>query len=59
MGIQKFLLKYGILKYKQRQEYHIGWLAWAKRLKSCVLHLHTQWGFGNHFISWISTTAKY
>jgi len=53
MGFQKFLLKYGLVHYKARQEYHIGWLASGKTLEDLRLHLHSEWGFGNHFISWI------
>lgn len=55
MKFQKFLLKYGIIHYKARQEYHIGWLAPEKTLEELRLHLHTEWGFGNHFISWIDS----
>ncbi len=53
MKTQKALLGYGILKYKRRQEYHIGWLAPDKTLEDLRMYLHTEWGFGNHFISWI------
>lgn len=53
MNFQKFLLKYGIIHYRGRQEYHIGWLAQEKTLEDLRMHLHSEWGFGNHFISWI------
>ena len=53
MNFQKFLLKHGILHYKGRQEYHIGWLAPEKTLEDLRMHLHSEWGFGNHFVSWI------
>ncbi|MDQ3076292.1 MAG: hypothetical protein M3Q34_04165 [bacterium] len=53
MNFQKFLVKYGIVHYKSRQEYHIGWLASGKTLEELRLHLHSEWGFGNHFVSWI------
>ncbi len=35
-----------------RQRYHIGWLAPGKTLEELKLHLHKQWGFGNHFVAW-------
>lgn len=53
MKTQKALLEYGILKYKRRQEYHIGWLAPDKTLEDLRMYLHSEWGFGNHFIAWI------
>jgi len=53
MGIQKFLIKYRIVRNKTRQEYHIGWLAEGKTLEGLRMYLHREWGFGNHFVSWI------
>ncbi|PJC49690.1 hypothetical protein CO033_00200 [Candidatus Nomurabacteria bacterium CG_4_9_14_0_2_um_filter_32_10] len=51
--VQKFLLKYGIIYHQvQRQRYHIGWLAKGKTLEELKLHLHSNWGFGNHFVAW-------
>jgi hypothetical protein len=53
---QKFLLKYGIIYHQsQRQKYHIGWLAPGKTLEELKLHLHSRWGFGNHFVAWTDT----
>lgn len=53
LPVQKFLLKYGIIHHQiQRQKYHIGWLAPGKTLEELKLHLHSKWGFGNHFIAW-------
>jgi hypothetical protein len=37
---------------KGRQPYHIGWLAPGKTLKELEKHLHSEWGFGNHFVAW-------
>ncbi|MDP2789051.1 MAG: hypothetical protein Q8O46_03315 [bacterium] len=37
---------------KFRQKYHIGWLAPERTLEDLKLHLHGQWGFGNHFVAW-------
>lgn len=52
--VQKFLLKYGIIHHEnKRQKYHIGWLAPGKTLEGLKLHLHSKWGFGNHFIAWM------
>ena len=51
--IQKFFLKYHIVHHEdKRQRYHIGWLAPGKTLEGLKLHLHSEWGFGNHFIAW-------
>jgi len=51
--VQKFLLEYGIIHHQsQRQKYHIGWFAPGKTLEELKLHLHSKWGFGNHFIAW-------
>lgn len=37
---------------KGRQRYHIGWLAPGKTLEGLKRHLHSKWGFGNHFVAW-------
>lgn len=51
---RKFLLSIGIVWHKKgRQKYHIGWLTSGKTLEGLKEHLHTNWGFGNHFIAWI------
>lgn len=51
--VQKFLLKYHIIHHEnKRQKYHIGWLAPGKTLEELKLHLHSKWGFGNHFVAW-------
>ena len=48
------LLKAGIIWHKKgRQLYHLGWLAPGKTLEDLKEHLHSKWGFGNHFIAWI------
>ena len=53
LPVQKFLLKHGIIHHgNKRQKYHIGWLAPGKTLEELKLHLHSKWGFGNHFIAW-------
>ena len=49
---QKFLLKAHIIHHGGRQKYHIGWLAPGKTLEELKNHLHTKWGFGNHFVAW-------
>jgi hypothetical protein len=52
-ALQKFLLRWHLIFHdKGRQRYHIGWLAPGKTLKELEEHLHTKWGFGNHFIAW-------
>lgn len=54
--VQKFLLKHGIVHHeKKRQRYKIGWLAPNKTLEELKLHLHSKWGFGNHFVAWTDT----
>ena len=54
LPVRKFLLSKGIIWHRKgRQKYHIGWLAPGKTLEELKLHLHTKWGFGNHFIAWI------
>ncbi|MEO5635172.1 MAG: hypothetical protein ABIS26_02160 [Candidatus Paceibacterota bacterium] len=51
---QGFLLKLGIIHHAtSRQRYHIGWLAPNKTLEGLKHHLHSKWGFGNHFIAWM------
>jgi len=56
LPVQKFLLKYGIIHHQsQRQKYHIGWLAPSKTLEDLKMHLHSRWGFGNHFVAWTDT----
>lgn len=53
LPMQRFLLKYGIIHHTaKRQRYHIGWLAPGKTLEDLKLHLHSKWGFGNHFVAW-------
>jgi hypothetical protein len=51
--LQKHLLKWHLVWHeKGRQPYHIGWLAPGKTLEELEKHLHTEWGFGNHFVAW-------
>lgn len=51
--MQTHLLKWHLVWHeKGRQPYHIGWLAPGKTLKALEDHLHTKWGFGNHFVAW-------
>jgi len=46
-------LKWGVVHHDgARQRYHIGWLAPGKTLEELKEHLHSTWGFGNHFIAW-------
>ena len=53
LPVQRFLLKHHIIHHEnKRQKYHIGWLAPGKTLEELKLHLHSKWGFGNHFIAW-------
>ena len=50
---QKTLLHCHLIWHeKGRQRYHIGWLAPGKTLEDLKNHLHSVWGFGNHFIAW-------
>ena len=49
--IQKKLVDWKLVKHKGRQRYHVGWLAPGKKLEDLRFHLHSQWGFGNHFVS--------
>lgn len=52
-SLQKFFLKWGIIWHKKvRQKYHLGWLVPGKTLEDLKMHLHNEWGFGNHFIAW-------
>lgn len=56
LPVQRFLLKIGIIRHEvKRQKYHIGWLAPGKTLEDLKLHLHSKWGFGNHFVAWTDT----
>jgi len=51
--LQKALLRMGIIHHeKGRQRYHIGWVAPGRTLAEIKVHLHTKWGFGNHFVAW-------
>ncbi len=51
--MQKHLLKWHLVWHeKGRQPYHLGWLAPGKTLQDLEKHLHTEWGFGNHFVAW-------
>lgn len=51
--VQKHFLKWHLVWHeKGRQPYHIGWLAPGKTLEELEKHLHTEWGFGNHFVAW-------
>ena len=51
---QRVLVKWGILRHKkERQRFHIGWLTPGKTLEDLKLHLHNEWGFGNHFVAWV------
>lgn len=40
------------LHQKNRQKFHIGWLAPHHTLAALKKHLATQWNFGNHFVAW-------
>jgi hypothetical protein len=52
--LQKIFLKWGFVWHeKGRQRYHIGWLPPGKTLEGLKIHLHSKWGFGNHFIAWV------
>lgn len=51
--VQKHFLKWHVVWHeKGRQPYHLGWLAPGKTLEELEKHLHSEWGFGNHFIAW-------
>ncbi len=41
--------------HKERQQYHLGWLAHGKTLEDLERHLHDEWGFGDLFIAWEDT----
>ena len=50
---QRGLLKMHLIWHdKERQRYHLGWLARGKTLEELKKHLHDKWGFDNHFIAW-------
>ncbi|OGI63438.1 hypothetical protein A2818_00740 [Candidatus Nomurabacteria bacterium RIFCSPHIGHO2_01_FULL_40_12] len=50
---QKLFLRWGLIWHEGgRQRYHIGWLPPGKTLQGLKKHLHSKWGFGNHFIAW-------
>ena len=54
--MQQHLLKWHIIWHdKERQKYHIGYLAPGKTLQELEKHLHENWGFGNHFIAWVDS----
>ncbi|MFZ2204965.1 MAG: hypothetical protein WAV23_00020 [Minisyncoccia bacterium] len=38
---------------KERQRYHIGWLAPGKTLDELKKHLQEKWNFGNNFVAWV------
>ena len=51
--VQEHFLKWHLVWHeKGRQPYRIGWLAPGKTLEELEKHLHTEWGFGNHFVAW-------
>jgi hypothetical protein len=51
---RQFFLKIGIVWHKKgRQKYHVGWLSKGRTLEELKNHLHSKWGFGNHFIAWV------
>lgn len=53
LKMQNFLLRTHVIRHDVgRQPYHIGWLAPGKTLEDLKLHLHKEWGFGNHFVAW-------
>lgn len=50
---QQTLLKLHLIFHKkERQRFHLGWLVPGKTLEDLKLHLHSKWGFGNHFVAW-------
>lgn len=50
--IENLVFGLGILKKdKGRQPYHVAWLAPGKSLEDLKFYLHTEWGFGDHFVS--------
>ncbi len=40
------------LHKKERQKYHLGWVRAGVTLVELKRHLHSKWGFGNHFVAW-------
>src|SRR5947207_546623 len=55
-GTQHALLRWGVIHHiDDRQKYHIGWLAPGKTLEDLKKHLHSKWGFGNHFVAWMDS----
>lgn len=40
------------LHHKERQKFHIGWIAPHYTLADLKKHLSSEWGFGNHFVAW-------
>ena len=40
---------------KERQRYHLGWLAEGRTLEEVKTHLNEKWNFGNNFIAWIDS----
>jgi hypothetical protein len=54
--LQSHLVKWHIIWHdKDRQKYHLGWLAPGRTLKELENHLHEKWGFGNHFVAWVDS----
>jgi hypothetical protein len=50
---QRALLKSGLIYHgKDRQKFHLGWLAPDRTLEELKKHLHEKWGFGNNFVAW-------
>ncbi len=43
---------FNFLHKKERQPYHIGWLAPGKSIDDLKSHLSRVHGFGNHFVAW-------
>lgn len=53
---QKHLVEWRVVWHdKERQKFHLGWLAPGKTLEGLEKHLHEKWGFGNHFVAWVDT----
>ncbi len=51
---QNFLLKNHLIWHeKERQQYHIGWVAPGVTLQDLEKHLNEKWHFGNHFVAWV------
>src|SRR3989344_2482418 len=52
-SFQHGLLKTGLIHHNRgRQRFHIGYLAPGRTLEELKQHLHSKWGFGNHFVAW-------